>query len=91
MKFPRMFRVRQLFRDEHEPDPRGAARRATDELLARSDVHPGQTVAMAAGSRGVANIADIFAGAVEALRERGVKPCGGVAQRPKLVVRESSR
>lgn len=74
MTFPRMFRIRQRFDDDHEPDPRGAAQRATAELIAQADVSRGQSVAIAGSSRGIANIADITAGAVAALRDAGLEP-----------------
>jgi len=74
MLLPRMFRIRQLFDDQRVADPRATARQAAAELLARSSVAPGQSVAVGCGSRGIANIAEIVAGAVAALREAGLEP-----------------
>jgi len=95
MTSPRMFRIRQRFDDDHEPDPRGAAQRATAELIAQADVSRGQTVAITGSSRGIANIADITAGAVAALRDAGLEPfvvpamgshAGGTAEKQLAVL-----
>jgi hypothetical protein len=72
MAFPRMVRVRQTFPRPTVPDiPRAVA-----EALDRAGLAAkrGDTVAVGAGSRGVANIALIVGAAVRYLRDRGVRP-----------------
>jgi hypothetical protein len=95
MDLPRLIRVRQRFDDDHLADPRAEARRGTAELLEGAPVRPGQTVALTGSSRGIANIALIIAGAVDALKARGLKPFvvpamgshgGGTAERQAAVL-----
>ena len=95
MLLPRMFRVHQQLDDQRVADPRATARQATAELIARSAVSRGQSVAIGCGSRGIANIAEIVAGAVAALREAGLQPFivpamgshgGGTADRQRNVL-----
>jgi hypothetical protein len=74
MNFPRMCRIRQLFEVDRVEDPRATAKQAVAWLLTHANVRPGQTVAITGGSRGIANIARITAGAVAALREAGLQP-----------------
>lgn len=53
-------------------DPRAAAR---DALTGRLEaLREGQSVAVAVGSRGISSIAEVVAGVVSALRERGAEP-----------------
>lgn len=73
-QLPRMIRIRQRFDSTCIEDPRGVARQAAGELLVGAPVAPGQTVAVTGSSRGIAHIADILAGAVEALRKVGLEP-----------------
>jgi len=90
-----MIRIRQCFDEERLPDPRAAAQRAAEELVAGASMTPGQTVAITGSSRGIANIAEIIAGAVAALREAGLEPFvvpamgshgGGTAERQLAVL-----
>ena len=72
MSFPRMVRVRQTF-----PRPRVAdIPRAVREALARASlpVKRGDTVAVGAGSRGIANYATVVKAAVDYLQEIGARP-----------------
>src|SRR5882757_2560756 len=73
MSFPPMIRLRQSF-----PRPRvddvGAAVHAALAKLDLSAIKPGQTVALTAGSRGIANIPKILRGVVEHLRDKKAKP-----------------
>ena len=72
METPKMLRVRQSF-----PRPRvHDIPRAVGETLARAGltVGRGDTVAIGAGSRGVANIAVIVGAAVRWLRDMGARP-----------------
>src|SRR3954470_1008527 len=74
--YPHIFRVRQSFNAQAIPVPEipatveGELRRL--ELTAR--VKPGQTVAITAGSRGIANIALIIKAAVDYFKSLGAKP-----------------
>ena len=87
--------VHQRLDSERLADPRGTARAATEELLAQATTAPGQSVALTGSSRGIAHIADIIAGAVEALRAAGLEPfvvpamgshAGGTAESQRAVL-----
>src|SRR5260370_13640890 len=72
MAFPRMVRVRQTF-----PRPRVAdIPRTVAEALdaAATPIKRGDTVAVGAGSRGIANIAVIVGAAVRWLQDLGARP-----------------
>jgi hypothetical protein len=74
MRFPSFVRVRQHFdRPRIEDVPR-----AVHDALARLDlaqtVRPGQTVALTAGSRGIANIPAILRATVDFLKGLGARP-----------------
>src|SRR5712691_490789 len=72
MPLPRMVRVRQTFARQRVPDiPRKVA-----ETLAAANlpVKRGDTVAVGAGSRGIANIDVIVGAAVRYLRDLGARP-----------------
>src|SRR5919106_3596669 len=72
MSLPRMVRVRQTFSRPRVPD----VPRAVAEALARANlpVKRGDTVAVCAGSRGIANINVIVAATVRHLRDLGARP-----------------
>jgi hypothetical protein len=74
LKFPVLFRVRQKFDDSCEPDPVGAVRRE----IGRSDLSgrfmPGQTIAVAVGSRGIQGIVGMVAAMVSSLKTLGLRP-----------------
>ena len=59
MVFPRMMRIRQTFEAERLADVAGEVARQLESLDLGRKVRPGQTVAITAGSRGIANIAPI--------------------------------
>ncbi len=71
---PRLFRVRQIFPTQPVEDVAGEV----DQQLARLDlaqrVKPGETVAVTAGSRGVANIATILRTTVDHFRRLRAEP-----------------
>src|SRR5262245_40969959 len=72
MPLPKMYRVRQSFhRDRLADIPAGV--RAT-MAAARLPIKPGDTVAVGAGSRGIANIDVIVRAVVAYLKEIGAKP-----------------
>ena len=74
VRLPRMVRVRQLLDHSHfEPEEIPALVRAQlDRPEMRARIHPGMSVAITCGSRGVANIAIITKAIVDF-----VKDCGG--------------
>src|SRR5438105_4732285 len=74
MSFPRMVRVRQKFarpRVDHIP---AAVRGTLEKLSLGNKIKRGQSVALTAGSRGIANIALILKSAVQHLRDLGAQP-----------------
>jgi len=75
MLYPRMVRVRQLF-DVPPPikDIPTAVRQTLKRLKLASDIKPGETVAITAGSRGTANVAIIMKTVVEELKATGARP-----------------
>lgn len=74
MALPRMTRIRQHFPRPVVPDVAQAVKEQIDQLALSSRVHPGDSVAITAGSRGVANIATIIRATAEAMKELGLKP-----------------
>ena len=55
LDLPRFFRLRQIFNSPTAPDVAQATRQALSELPASEFIRPGMTVAVGAGSRGIAN------------------------------------
>lgn len=98
MNLPKMVRIRQHFQDDSLVDPQSAACQATVDLLeapCAPVIRSGQRVAVAAGSRGIANIAEIITGVVAGLKEAGLRPFivpamgshgGGTAERQQAVL-----
>ena len=74
MIFPKMYRVRQSFDRTQVKDIPATVKAELEKLNLRQKVRPGQTVALTAGSRGVANIALILKAAVEFFQSLGAKP-----------------
>ena len=70
--FPRMMRVRQVF-EETPPVDIPAAVAAGMEVV-RGDLKPGLRVAVAVGSRGIANLNDIVAAVIGQLKDAGTEP-----------------
>ncbi|MCA9051053.1 MAG: DUF2088 domain-containing protein [Planctomycetaceae bacterium] len=73
-RFPRMRDVRQRFDTTRVDDIPGTVHRQLQSLCLQNCVSPGQSVAVTAGSRGIANIAVILREAVAALRALGAVP-----------------
>src|SRR5207244_9113190 len=72
MALPRMIRVRQPFPRRRVADiPRAVAATLGEAALR---IKPGDTVAVGAGSRGIANISAIVGAAVRWLRDLGARP-----------------
>jgi len=69
-----MARVRQIFKDDHIPDVKGAVTSALEAVGLASRIKPGQDVALTAGSRGIAEIATIVRAVADAVRAAGATP-----------------
>jgi hypothetical protein len=74
MAFPRMVRIRQTFEAERLADVAGEVGRQLEKLDLAQKVRPGQTVAITAGSRGIANVALITKAICEHVRGLGATP-----------------
>lgn len=72
--YPQIFRVRQKFEAPREEDIEAAVERELSRLDLGKTVKPGQTVAITAGSRGIANIARIIRAACQHFLQLGAKP-----------------
>ena len=72
--FPRIFRLRQRFDSARVDDVPGEVRAQLARLDLGRKVRPGQSVAITAGSRGIAGIAGITKAIVEHLTGLGAKP-----------------
>jgi len=95
MSFPKVLRVQQNFDSTHITDIPTKVSEQIGKLGLSSRLKTGQTVAITAGSRGVANIAVIIRAAVNELRQLGVRPFiipamgshgGGTADGQRLVL-----
>ncbi|MGN6136205.1 MAG: hypothetical protein ACTHOU_17095 [Aureliella sp.] len=65
VQLPSFFRIRQSFPRPKVGDLKGAVQAALTQAGLRERIEPGQTVAITAGSRGIANIAQITRHAVD--------------------------
>lgn len=74
MVYPRMMRIRQHFQAPRIDDVEQAVYAQLDKLQLSQQVHANDTVAITAGSRGIANIALIIKTLVRALKHYGAKP-----------------
>ena len=74
MALPKMARVKQHFDAPVLTDLPGAIHSELDRINVSSIIHPGETVAITAGSRGVANIATAVKATVDYLKDLGAKP-----------------
>jgi len=72
--YPQVFRVRQKFSFPRVADVAGEVRRQLERLDMARQVKPGQSVAIAAGSRGIAGIAGILRAIVEHFNGLGAHP-----------------
>jgi len=95
VSYPRMLRLRQRFARPRVEDIPKAVRTAMDRLDLGKRIKSGQTVALTAGSRGIANIPLILKSAVQFLRDLGARPFlvpamgshgGGLAEGQKEVL-----
>src|SRR6516162_10313762 len=69
-----MLRIRQQFERPRLDEVTGAVRAELEKLKLRRTIRPGQSVALTAGSRGIANIPLILRSVVEFLKQLGAKP-----------------
>src|SRR5687767_7745467 len=74
MPYPRMLRLRQNFPRPRVENIPAAVREALGPLALATKIKPGQTVALTAGSRGIANIPVILKSVVQHLRDLGAQP-----------------
>ena len=95
MSLPRMVRLRQTFEATRVNDIPSEVERQLATLNLGQQVKPGQTVAITAGSRGIANIAIIIKAACDHVRRIGGKPIivpamgshgGGTAEGQRQIV-----
>lgn len=69
-----MYRIRQSFSGPRIDDVPAAVRNALSKLDLGTRIRPGQSVALTAGSRGIANIPVILQSTVRFLRDHGAQP-----------------
>ncbi len=73
-EFPRVFRVRQTFERPRVEDVAAEVDQQLKTLALVDRIQPGQSVALTAGSRGIANIHIILRAAVQHLKRLGAHP-----------------
>jgi len=95
MDFPQIFRLRQKFPSPRVDDVAAEVHGQLAQLQLAGKVRPGQSVAITAGSRGIANIRTILWAIVDHLKGLGAKPFivpamgshgGGTAEGQRAVV-----
>jgi hypothetical protein len=74
MPYPGILRVRQHFERPRLEDVAGAVRAALEPLDLGRTIRPGQSVALTAGSRGIANIPLVLRSVAAFLRRLGARP-----------------
>ena len=74
MQFPRMLRLRQKFDSPQVANVAAEVARQLESLALRDRVQPGDSVALTAGSRGIANIAVILQSIAAYFKTLGAKP-----------------
>jgi hypothetical protein len=74
MNLPRIFRIRQQFERTRLADVTAEVHKELERLNLRERVRPGESVAITAGSRGVANIHLIIKASVDHVRSLGGNP-----------------
>jgi Lactate racemase N-terminal domain len=73
-KYPQFFRLRQKFPRPRVEDVAGEVTRQLERLQLGGTIKPGQSVAITAGSRGIANIPLIIRAIAQHLQKVGAKP-----------------
>ncbi|SFM31746.1 nickel pincer cofactor-dependent isomerase, group 22 [Pelosinus propionicus] len=74
MQLPRMIKVRQKFEDEHISNIEEAIRQELKQDKIKSLIKPGQSIAVAVGSRGINHLSKIVKETVNYLKELGALP-----------------
>ena len=74
MAYPKVYRIEQNFDSSHISDIPGRVHREISRLDLQGRLKPGDTVAVTAGSRGIANIAMIVKSVVTELQTLGARP-----------------
>ncbi len=74
MAYPRMIKIRQEFKTNPIKDIPGTVHAELARLRLDKTISPGSSVAITAGSRGIANIATVISAVVNELKEIGAKP-----------------
>jgi hypothetical protein len=74
MAYPRLLRVRQHFERPRLDDIAAAVRASLETLDLGKTIRPGQTVALTAGSRGIANIPQVLRSTADFLKRLGARP-----------------
>ena len=74
MDYPRLVRIRQHFERPLITDIEKAVGATLDQLNLSRSIRPGHTVALTAGSRGIANIARILKSVADYLKRLGAQP-----------------
>ena len=72
--YPRVFRIRQQFPRPRVDHIEAAVEQALESVRLNEKIRPGQSAALSAGSRGIANIALIMRSAVRYLQRLGAQP-----------------
>lgn len=95
MSLPRMFRIRQHFENPRVDDVAAATRSQLESLGLAARLKPGASVAVTAGSRGIANIDMVIGAIVRHLKDLGAEPFivpamgshgGGTAQGQREII-----
>jgi len=74
MGYPRMLEVRQRFDAPRVDDVAGTVAAELERIGVRGSIGPGETVAVAVGSRGITNLALVVRTLVAVLKEAGARP-----------------
>jgi hypothetical protein len=74
VSYPKVLRIRQSFERPRVEDVAARVRQALEQLDLGKSIRPGQTVALTAGSRGIANIPVILKSTANHLNKLGAKP-----------------
>src|SRR5437016_5340515 len=74
VSYPKLLRIRQQFDRPRVEDLAAAVRAALETLDLSRTIRPGQTVALTAGSRGIANIPAVLRSVAAFLRHLGARP-----------------
>ena len=74
MEFPKVVKIRQTFPRPRVEDVEGTVRDQLRREEISSAIRPGMSVAVTAGSRGIAQIDEILRAVIEGLKEMGAEP-----------------